>query len=109
MSGRARAALALLLCFSASLGACGRRAPRAAVVRASNFAFAPVTLDVAVGDTLVFTNADIVPHTTTALDGAWDSNTIATAATWRVVARVAGRHEYVCTFHPTMKGTVTVR
>jgi plastocyanin len=78
-------------------------------VRLTNFAFVPAALDVAAGDTLVFTNADVVPHTTTAQDGAWDSKAIEAGATWRVVARTPGRHVYDCTFHPTMKGTVTVR
>ena len=71
------------------------------------FAFAPATLTVERGDTVRWRNDDPVPHTVTAA-GAFDSGSIAAGATWQYTAATRGRFEYVCTFHPTMKGTLVV-
>lgn len=73
-----------------------------------NFGFDPPRITVSVGDTIVWTNADFVPHTATARDGAWDSKSIDANGTWSFTARTPGTHEYYCVFHPTMTGTVEV-
>ena len=75
----------------------------------SNFAFAPVELTIARGDTVVWANADFVPHSATGRNGRWDSGSIAAAASWRFVADSAGRYEYYCVLHPSMTGTVVAR
>jgi len=74
-----------------------------------NFGFDPPELTIAPGDTVVWSNTDFVPHTSTARNSAWDSKEIAANATWRYVPRAAGRYEYYCFFHQTMKGTIIVR
>jgi len=74
-----------------------------------NFGFNPAELTVAQGDTVVWTNADIVPHSATATDASWDSKAIDAGASWSFVARKPGRHDYYCVFHPNMKGAVIVR
>ena len=74
-----------------------------------NFAFDPAVLTVAHGDTVVWSNTDFVPHSSTARNSAWDSKEIAANATWRYVPRMAGRYEYYCALHPTMKGAIIVR
>jgi plastocyanin len=104
-----RAQLAVLLCFLAA--GCGgeagaRPAPRAHVVEIRGFAFAPARLNVAEGDTVVWRNADIVPHTATAAPG-FDSGSIAAGGEWRWVA-TAGDYSYLCSFHPTMRGDLSV-
>jgi len=71
-------------------------------------AFSPVALRVAVGDTVVWVNNDPFPHTATAVSGGFDSKSIAPDASWRFKAMKKGEFPYVCTLHPTMKGTVTV-
>lgn len=71
-------------------------------------AFVPATLEVSVGDSVVWTNEDIVPHTVTAA-GTFDSQSMTTKQEWRYTASKAGEYAYGCTFHPTMKGTLTVR
>jgi plastocyanin len=70
--------------------------------------FEPSTLEVSVGDTVVWTNEDLVPHTVTAA-GSFDSQSLTTKQTWSYTASKAGEYAYGCTFHPTMKGTLTVR
>jgi len=69
--------------------------------------FAPATLTVKRGDTVVWQNRDLVPHTATAR-GAFDSGPIAAGASWRHVATRAGRYEVVCTLHPGMTSTLVV-
>ncbi len=70
--------------------------------------YQPAKIVVHRGDTVVWTNKDPFPHTVTA-KGAFDSGSIAAGATWKYVARKAGTYDYICTFHPNMKGTVEVR
>jgi plastocyanin len=90
--------------------ACTRHRPQAHAVRIQNFAFVPAAVTVAVGDTVVWSNTDFVPHTATARDGMWDSKAIAGSdGAFRLVARSPGRHAYYCVFHPNMQGTVEVR
>ncbi|HEX2166386.1 MAG TPA: cupredoxin family copper-binding protein [Longimicrobiales bacterium] len=92
------------------LSACsGQSQPTRHVVEIRNFGFEPGTLHVAVGDTVVWTNRDVVPHTATARDDAWDSGALATGATWTYVADAVGEGSYICTIHPSMVGWIEVR
>ena len=72
-------------------------------------AFAPADLALRNGDEVVWTNDDVVPHTVSAADGAFDSGAIAPGASWRWRAQGEGTHPYACRFHPTMKGELRVR
>lgn len=89
--------------------ACARSTPGAHTVEIRGFAYVPDTLEVAAGDTVVWVNRDIVPHTATQDGRAWDSGSLGTAVAWRVVAASPGRQLYYCTFHPTMHGVLVVR
>jgi plastocyanin len=70
--------------------------------------FSPPALVVRQGDMVVWVNRDPFPHTATAADGSFDSKSIAAGQSWKYVARKLGEHPYGCTFHPTMKGMLTV-
>ena len=72
------------------------------------FAFEPAVVSVDRGDTIVWRNDDPVPHTVTA-PGSFDSGAIAPGGRWRYTAATRGRHEYICSFHPMMKGLLVVR
>lgn len=87
-------------------GCRAERRPGRHVVEITHFLFAPDTLHVAVGDTIVWVNRDAVPHTATAGDGGWDSGSIAAQARWTHVVDRPG--EYVCTIHPSMVGWIEV-
>ena len=73
-------------------------------------AFHPAELAVARGDTVVWINRDIVPHSATAATGAgdWDTGILASAERGQLVARRPGTMAYVCTLHPNMRGTLIV-
>lgn len=92
-----------------AIAACSRPAPRAHTVTMRNFAFEPAAVTVSPGDTVVWSNADFVPHTATGRDAAWDSKMVEANGAWRLVATTPGTHEYYCAFHPNMKGSVVVR
>ena len=71
--------------------------------------FDPSTLAVKAGDTIVWVNKDLFPHTATGKAKEFDSGSIAAEGSWEYVAKEPGEHAYVCTFHPTMAGKITVR
>lgn len=71
--------------------------------------FVPERLEVAAGDTITWTNRDIVPHTVTAAAAGIESGTIAPGAIWKTSVPRRGELPYLCRFHPTMKAVVVVK
>ncbi len=78
-------------------------------VQIKGMKFSPARLNVAVGDTITFTNGDSKRHTATALDGSFDTGRLAAgkSATVKIVA--AGKHDFKCTIHPSMAGSITAK
>ncbi len=77
-------------------------------VNITNFAFAPATLTVKVGDTVTWTNKDEEPHTVVANDGSFHSPGLDANATYSFTFTKAGSFDYICSIHPFMHGTVVV-
>ena len=73
------------------------------------FAYLPATLEVAAGDTVVWINRDVVPHTATRDGTGWDSGSLVAGGSWRLVAVPGGSQPYYCAFHPSMRGVLVVR
>jgi plastocyanin len=69
-------------------------------------ALVPQTATVKQGDTVVWINKDPFPHTATARDRSFDSREMGPDTTWKYVVGKKGQIPYVCTLHPTMKGTL---
>jgi plastocyanin len=69
-------------------------------------AYAPVEIQAKVGDTIEWTNKDIVAHTAT-VRGDWDVMVLPNKSA-RLVVKKAGAFDYFCRFHPNMKGRMTV-
>jgi len=84
------------------------RAAGSTGVTIKNFKFTPGTSTVKVGDTITWTNQDIAPHTATAKDGSFDTGTINKNKSGSHTFTKAGTFPYICSIHPSMKGTVTV-
>ena len=99
----------LCLCFL--LLACGTDAKTHQVeIRAMQFS--PAELTVGVGDTVVWTNVDVVPHTVTSIAPSpvtFDSQQMTSQQRWQYKVTAAGELPYGCTFHPTMRGKLVVR
>lgn len=72
------------------------------------FEFSPESLDVKVGDTVKFTNLDIVPHTATASDKSWDTGSLATDESAVVMIDAGMMGDYFCIFHPNMVAKLLV-
>jgi plastocyanin len=73
----------------------------------ADFAFVGDT-QVPVGGKVVVTNTDGASHTWTAVDGAFDSGTLAEGQSFEFTFDEPGTYEYRCNIHPTMTGTITV-
>ena len=99
----------VIVCVIGLTAADERAEPKTHTVTIENMRFQPDSLTVARGDTVVWVNKDLVPHTATSRDGVFDSKTIQAETTWRLTARQKGEFAYVCTFHPTMTATLRVR
>ncbi|TAK47539.1 MAG: amicyanin [Xanthobacteraceae bacterium] len=76
-------------------------------VRIDKAAYMPASVSARVGDTIVWTNADIVAHTASARDKTWDFNMPAGKSASLKVGK-AGAIEYYCRYHPTMVGRINV-
>lgn len=86
----------------------GAAAAETHVIAIEGMQFQPATVAVKRGDKVVWRNKDIVPHTATAA-GKFDSRDIAVSRSWSWTAKEPGRYDYVCTYHPTMKGALVVQ
>ena len=108
------AVLLLLLLFIALVGLVGSGASIEAAQRKTHtimihgMQFIPATLVVNVGDTVIWKNEDVVPHTATADKKNFDSGGINPGMSWTYVARKRGSYSYICTYHPTMKAALAV-
>jgi plastocyanin len=71
--------------------------------------FHPPELQLAVGDTVIWANHDLVPHTSTASDSSWDTGAVNPDQEGRFVPKHPGTFQYSCTFHPVMRGKLIVR
>ena len=82
--------------------------PRHHVVEIDNFKFKPFALTIAQGDTVEWINRDIVPHTATGNNKAWDTQKLIKGQSGRVTFSMAGKEQYICRFHPNMRGEITI-
>ena len=86
-------------------------APAAAAdetVTIDDFAFAPGSVTVQVGDTVTWDNQNTTAHTATDSDGAFDTGSIGVGETAEVTFQEAGTYAYICSIHPAMTGTIVV-
>ena len=71
--------------------------------------FNPDKLLVKKGDTVVWENRDIVPHTVTDKKKSFDSGVMNAGASWKYVPNKAGKFEYTCLLHPVMRAILEVQ
>lgn len=108
------AALVLLLvvvvsaCSSSSDGTTTGPVPAGTVVSIVNFDFEPSAVDLAAGETITFVNNGTASHTSTAVDGLWDSGTLAPGESFDVTIAETGELPFFCNIHPSMEGTLNV-
>ena len=78
-------------------------------VTITGFKFDPPTLRLAAGDEVEWTNTDFVAHTATAEDKSFDTGTLDDGQKKRIAFPKPGPVKYVCTFHPSMKGSLQIK
>lgn len=84
--------------------------PKRHVVEIRGMAFHPEALEVRRGDTIVWINRDIVPHTATSTRKAgWGTGPLPQGSSGQYVARHVGEDPYFCELHPVMLGKLIVR
>jgi plastocyanin len=77
-------------------------------VTMKNIGYEPATISAHIGDTITWTNEDIVAHTATARDKTWDLNVLP-KKTASFSVKTAGDIEYYCRYHPNMVGHIAVK
>ena len=82
--------------------------PREHRIEITNFVFVPAVVNARVGDTITWVNSDIVPHTATGEGGSWDTGSISKGESKSLVVTAGMVSDYICRFHPTMKGALRV-
>jgi plastocyanin len=83
--------------------------PATHTVVIENMRFNPDKLTVKRGERVVWVNKDMFPHTVTAEGKTFDSGDIPVETSWTYLAAAPGDYTYICTYHPDMKGTLTVQ
>jgi plastocyanin len=102
------AALVVAAC-AATLGAAQRaRKPATHTITIDATRFQPESLTIRAGDTVVWINKDVIPHTATSTAAGFDSGMIGSGASWKQAFKKKGDFGYVCTYHPTMKAKLRV-
>lgn len=75
----------------------------------ADFAYGPDAIRVSVGETVTWSNDDDFAHTVTSdVEGPLDSGEIVGGGAYKNTFDAVGSFEYVCTIHPSMRGTVEV-
>lgn len=102
--------VALAVALTASVGAAlahATRGPRQHEVVMRSNSFAPRSLTVSVGDTVVWINRDIVRHNAVR-DSLFDSGELRGGEQYAWVPGDTGEVSYRCTIHSRMRGTIKV-
>jgi plastocyanin len=97
----------LILCTMVVF-AVDQRKPKTHTVTIEGMRFQPEMLTVERGDTIVWVNKDLVPHTATSKAGNFDSKLIEADKSWKYTVGNKGDFAYICTFHPTMNAMLQV-
>lgn len=70
--------------------------------------FTPAALTIQRGDTVLWVNRDLMPHTASAA-GRFDSGKIEAGRSWRLRVSQPGLIAYVCNYHPGMQAFLKVK
>ena len=96
--------VALFLISGCETGPSLARATHRVAIRAMRYE--PAVIHVALGDTVRWTNLDLVPHTVTSRAHAIDSGNLPPDSSWALILGQDGVLDYSCLYHPGMKGSV---
>ena len=87
----------------------GNKSPQAVAIAIDNFKFGVVSLEVAAGTTVTWTNRDDVPHTVVSSTKVFKSPPLDTGEAFSYTFKSDGTFEYYCSMHPRMTGKIIVK
>jgi plastocyanin len=99
--------VAFLGCLPLAGGPLLAAEPRTHRIEMQNMRFGPVPVNIKAGDTIIWVNRDLVPHTATARDRSFDV-VVPSRASATTVVRRAGTIPFYCRYHPAMRGGLVV-
>lgn len=76
-------------------------------VTIQGFAFSPGSVEISAGDTVRWTNMDSATHIVKG-GTTFESGSLAKGNTYEFMFTEPGVYDYICSIHPSMKGTITV-
>jgi plastocyanin len=79
------------------------------IVVMEGMVFQPDVITVTSGDTIIWVNKDMVPHSATSEAAGFDSKVIQANGSWRTRLERVGEFDYVCSFHPAMTAKLQVQ
>lgn len=88
--------------------ATGDRRPLDHVIVIEKFQFVSDAGPILPGDTVMWINRDIVPHTATAADESWDTGNIAPGEQKAIRITAGLSPGYFCRFHPMMRSRLEI-
>jgi plastocyanin len=74
-----------------------------------NFHFAPTSMIIAAGTTVTWLNLDGEPHTVVSVDGLFRSAGLDQNDAFTFTFDTPGTYRFLCSIHPQMMGTITVK
>ena len=80
-----------------------------ATIKIDNFTFAPGTLTITAGTTVIWKNEDDSPHRIGDQNGTFKSAALDTDDTFSHTFAAPGEYPYICTIHPYMVGKIVVK
>ena len=108
IAGALVCAVALASCANSELTP-GHPPAKTHMVIMEGMVFQPDAITVTAGDTIVWVNKDMVPHSATSETAGFDSKVIQANGSWRTRVERAGNFDYVCSFHPMMTAKLQVQ
>lgn len=102
--------MAIINVFVLSSTVYAEEQPTTHEVQIVKFKFVPAKLTIKAGDRVVWINKDIAPHTATATDNnnQWDTGRLKKNESGSITFTATGLMQYLCTYHPSMRGEITV-
>ena len=100
--------LVLMLLAASPMTALAQDAAPVTVV-IKDFDYAPMDVAIPAGGSVTWTNRDGEPHTVTSVDGLFRSGALDQDQSFTFTFAKPGTYAYLCSIHPKMRATVTVR
>jgi plastocyanin len=100
--------LALMLLATSPMAAMAQDAGPVTVL-IKDFDYAPMDVTIPAGGSVTWTNRDGEPHTVTSVEGLFRSGALDQDQSFTFTFAKPGTYAYLCSIHPKMRATVTVR